>query len=385
MKSITLISGIALLLFISIACKATKKAYEKGDYTTAVFNSIDKLRKSPNNKKATQTLKLAYPSLVDYKIEQATFAKNSSDPYKWETVLGNYDVLNRVYDEVQRAPAAKRAIPRVRYFGSEYNDALLKAAEARYAMGVEDLEVGREGDRERAKSAFYHFEKANALKSGYRDSERLLEESRELATLFVRIESIPMHSRTLSLSNEFFENQMAEFIRSHPTSPFIQFIPPGERVSSNFRPDHIMRMVFDDFVVGQAYVKETVVQRVKDSVVVGSVKVNRDSTADVYGTVKAEVHQFQKEISSSGLLDFQIIETRSNRLLTQRKFPGTFIWYDYWGFFNGDERALEDEDKKFVKSRREAPNPLPQDLFIEFTKPIFDQVTGFVAEYYRGY
>ena len=85
----------------------------------------------------------------------------------------------------------------MRYFGSQYNDALLKAAEARYTMGLDDIKSGRRGDREHAKSAYYHFEKVNELKNGYRDSEHLVEEARDLATLFVAIEPIPMHSRTL--------------------------------------------------------------------------------------------------------------------------------------------------------------------------------------------
>ena len=115
------------------------------------------------------------------------------------------------------------------------------------------------------------------------------------------------------------------------------------------------------------------------------VTIGEDSVVDVYGSVKAEVHQFQKEISSGGLLDFKIIDGRTGTLISQRKFPGTFVWYDKWGFYNGDERALENEDKEFIKRKRESPNPPPQDLFIEFTKPIFDQVTAFVGEFYRNY
>ncbi|MEZ4851959.1 MAG: hypothetical protein R3B93_25825 [Bacteroidia bacterium] len=373
------------VLFVLSACKATKKAYERGDYETAIFNSIDRLQKSPNNKKARTTLAQAYPSMVDYYKDRIEDLKLSGDTYKWEKINDYYTTLNRAYAEISRVPAATRVVPNPQNFRTEQSDAEYKAAEVRYALGMKDLEKGRDGYREAAKSAYLHFKKADDYRRNFKDVRNLMEESMELAILVVVIEPIPMHSRTLALSNEFFENQMVEFIKNTQLSPFVRFVSPKDTRMMDREPDHVIQMVFDDFVVGQAYVKETVYNREKDSVIVGEVKVGEDSTANVYGTVKAEVHQFKKEITSSGLLDFRILNARSGSVVTQQKFPGTFIWLDKWGFYNGDDRALESEDKEFMRRKRESPNPPPQDLFIEFTKPIFDQVTSFVRNHYKDY
>ena len=386
MKYVTPLVWTLLVSVFLFSCKSTKRAYERGDYEKAIFNSIDRLRKSPNNKKARQTLQMAYKDLSDEMLKRIADARKSGSTTRFEPIVEHYTLLNRIYNDVQRAPAAKKVLTNVKDYTAELGIAKRKAAEVRFALGEKALKQAmQDGDREVAKEAFFHFQKADTYEPGFRNARTKMEDARAYATLFVKIEPIPMHSRTLSLSNEFFENQMAEYIQAHPTSEFIQFISPGERMPQGRQADHIIRMMFDDFVVGQAYVKETVIQRSRDSVVVGSVDIKPDSTVDVYGTVKAEVHQFQKEISSSGLLDMQIIDPRTGRLLTQRKFPGTFIWYDRWGFFNGDKRALQEDDKQFTRKSRAIPEPLPQDLFIEFTKPIFDQVTGFVTEYYRGY
>ncbi|MDX2285372.1 MAG: hypothetical protein NW241_14500 [Bacteroidia bacterium] len=379
---------LPLLLLMALAalsaCKATKKAYEQGDYESAVFNSIERLRRSPDSKKASQTLEAAYPALLEYYQERINTAKLGSDPLRWETVAEYYETLNRVYNEIQRAPAARRLLPNARNFTSEFNDATLKSAEARYALGMQRLELGRQGDRESAKMAYEHFQRALAFRPGFRDAESKMFEAQDWATLHIQIEPIPMHSRSLQLTNEFFENQIIEYIRSQQFSPFVRFYSAKEAGQLRREPDQIIRMMFDDFVVGQAYVKETVINRQRDSVIVGKATVG-DSTVNVYGTVKAEVHRFQKEISSSGLLDYRIIDGRTGSLISNRKFPGTFVYYDRWGFFNGDERALDEDDKRFISKRREAPNPLPQDLFIEFTKPIFSQVTTFTGEFYRNY
>ncbi|RMG66953.1 MAG: hypothetical protein D6722_14040 [Bacteroidetes bacterium] len=372
-----------LLIALLPACRTTKKAYERGDYETAVFNSIERLRRSPNNKKSRETLRQAYPDMVATLQGEINDAKLSPDPLRWERVVRYYEVLNRAYDEIQRAPAARQVIRNPQNFQTDYNQALRQAAEVRYTMGNQALAAGKAGDRERAKEAYAHFQRALELRPGYRDSERLMLEAQSYATLIVEIEPIPMHSRSLALSNEFFENQLTEYLATAPFSPFVRFVTVTETQALSRDPDHILQMSFDDFVVGQAYVKETVAQRIRDSVVVGTHKVTEDSTVDVYGKVEAEVHRFRKEISSGGLLDLRILDARTGAVLTQRKFPGTFIWEDRWGFFQGDKRALNDEDKQYMRKQRESPNPPPQDLFIEFTKPIFSQVTQFVGAYYR--
>ncbi|MEO0473692.1 MAG: hypothetical protein AAF206_29035, partial [Bacteroidota bacterium] len=308
----------ALLLLVALsACKSTKKAYEQGDYETAVVNSIERLRKSPNNKKSRQTLAAAYPRLVQYMEDRIERNKRSSNPLRWERVVGDYYILNRVYDEILRAPGAQDIVPDPINFQSEYNAATLKAAEARYALGEQEIAIGRQGDREAAKTAFAHFDRALELRPGFRDAENKKFEAQDLATLYVQLEPIPVHSRALALTNEFFENQIAEYIASTTFNPFIRFLTPDQAGRTTRQPDQIVRMIFDDFVVGQAYVKETVVQRKRDSVVVGQVTVG-DSTIDAYGTVEADVHRFQKELSSAGLLDVKIIDRRNGRLISQR-------------------------------------------------------------------
>jgi hypothetical protein len=71
-------------------------------------------------------------------------------------------------------------------------------------------------------------------------------------------------------------------------------------------------------------------------------------------------------------------------VVSQRKFPGQFVWFVEWGSFNGDERALDDKQFAMCKRKPSSP-PGPQDLFVEFTKPIFNQVTPFLKSFYQKY
>lgn len=377
---------LPILLLIAVtmtACKATKRAYEQGDYERAVVNSVDRLRSSPDNRKARETLSLAYPALLDYYQQKIIQAKQSPNPLRWEQILGYYASLNRAHDEIMRSPAARRVIPSPQYFASEYQQARRNAAEAHYLLGEEQLSWAEEGDREAGKEAYDHFQRADELLPNYRDARAQAEYARSLATLMVAIEPIPIHAQALQISNEFFQNQIIEFASSANLGEFVYFYPASRREAR--QPDHIVRMSFDDFVVGQALIRETVRERSRDSVVLDEVQVGPDSVRNVYGTVKAEVHRFEKKITSTGILDMRIIDARTGRVVSQRKFPGTHNWVAHWGFFNGDQRALTEEDEEWVRSRREAPTPPPQQLFIEFTRPIYGQVTGFLRDFYRRY
>jgi hypothetical protein len=80
----------------------------------------------------------------------------------------------------------------------------------------------------------------------------------------------------------------------------------------------------------------------------------------------------------------KILEAQTERIIMHEKFPGEFVWVSRWASFNGDERALTSDQINLTKRKPVNPPP-PQDLFIEFTKPIYNQITSTVTNYYNNY
>lgn len=373
--------GFFLIVVLLAGCKAGRKAYNRGDYKDAVIQSIERLRVSPNNENAAEILTSAYPSMIEYYEDKIMTAKLGSEQLRWEMILRDYQALNQVYDQIQRSPAAKTLLSDARRYTIEEDEAKTRAADVRYALGSKELS---KGNRENAKMAYDHFAKALSLVPDFRDAEELMQQAREDATVFVQIESMPVASRAFQLSYDFFEKQVFEYVRQTDFGPFVQFLFPMDPRAARIDPDQKILLAFDDFVVGQAFERERIADRVKDSVVLRTER-RADTTINVYGTVRARVIGREKEITSSGLLDASIVDLNSGQVLGRQKFPGTFVWYDYWGYFEGDERALTEEDKKYIRKRSPAPDPYPQDLFIEFTRPIYGQLTRYIRDMYRGY
>jgi hypothetical protein len=374
-----------LYLFIFIfltACGSPRKALERGEYHEAVLGAIKKLKGSPDNEKAMSVLQEALPLAVGQHQDNIDNQKRSTLPFRWEKIADSYGKLQQIHEEVRASPVAMKAVGKPKSYIEDWEDAKKMAAAERYEAGNREL---AKNTREYARAAYEHFETAQKLVPNYRDSRSKMEQAIEMATLKVVVERIPVYARNLQLGNEYFQNKMDEYLaKNERINRFVRFYSPEEMQRSGQYPEHQVRMVFDEFEIGQTYIKsETIEVESKDSVQVGEATLNGKKIA-VYNKVKAKLSSYRKKVVSKGLLDMQIIELHSGRVLLQEKMPSEYVWGCEWANFNGDERALTNTQKENCK-REEIMPPPAQELFLEFGKPIFDQATNRLRNFYRNY
>src|SRR5690606_7810449 len=92
------------------------------------------------------------------------------------------------------------------------------------------------------------------------------------------------------ISNDYFRDEVYGFLENdNRLNPYVRFYRPDEVDDEFFEEiDHIMRIEFIDFSVGQvARDSETREVFSKDSVKVGETKLPNGQTIPVYGIVKA--------------------------------------------------------------------------------------------------
>jgi len=437
-----------LYLFIGTiltACVSSKKYYQRGQYDSAIRQAVKKLRKKPTKEKEILILEQAYTKANERDRGRIDFLKLEGSPDMWDEVYNRYSKMK------ERQSLVKSVIPleimstgrivqfKIINYDEEIINSKKNAAEYFYAHALTLLE---KGDRENAKRAYFEFKRVRELYPNFKEVDDMLKKSKYMATLKVIAEPIPMHSQNFKLTNEFFDNKINEFLGQMPASEFVRFYTREEARNIGLEdPNHILQMVFDDFVVGQVYIKEKETRLIKENVIMGIKDGNKLKTGNdkvtichnpksekrstlsisvsaweghakhgdhlggckvatpegetkpgtgpsvpevIYGTVKATTFITTKSLISKGLLDFKIIDANTNKVLTQEKFPGTFVWTCHWGYFNGNGRALSPKDHKAMKGKQVAPPP-SQQLFIEFTKPIYDQLTVKIKNFYRNY
>lgn len=368
---------IYLLLIIIGGCTTGKKALQKGDYDASVLKAVSRLQNSPKNTEAQEVLKTAYTFALQDHLRKIEEAKLSNDPFRWESILYDYQKLNQLTDEINSCPACLILVPNPAKYIKEVEDSKYNAATARYNSGLSYLEVNT---RQSAKKAYYEFEKVQNLHANYKDVKEKLEDAYWAAVTRVVVQPIRVNSLTYKLSADYFQQQINQFIAEYARNKFVIFYTEQQATNQKIAPDQVLSLDFDDFIVGQTYVKERVEKIKRDSVEIGQ---TRDGKR-VYGTVRATLSIFEKNISSSGLLDMTITDWQSRKIVTQQKFPGTYVWRDSWASFKGDERALTKQQLALTRRKQILPPP-PSTLFLEFTKPIYNQLVDQVSYFYSNY
>jgi len=376
MNSISRLRYFLYLSILIIGCTTGKNALQKGDYDAAVSKAVDRLRSSPQNKEAMQVLPEAFDLAIKTHLRRIDEAKVSADVLKWEDIMYRYQKINQLSDEVNACPSCLNLVPNPPKYVKEFEDSRYKAAEARYLLGERSL---RENNRQSAKAAYQHFLKAQSLYPSLKGVKEKIEDAYWAAVLKVVVQPAIINSNTYRLSNQYFQEQIANYLATYKGNTFVRFYSEEEAAAQKVRADQLVELHFDDFIVGQTYVKERVEKLQRDSVVIGE---NR--RGKIYGTVKATYSVFEKQVSSSGLLNFAVVDLGTNKLLRNQKIVGTYVWKDYWASFRGDERALDRQQLALTRKREVIPPP-PGNLFVEFTKPIYAQLIDHITSFYSRY
>lgn len=376
MKPISRLRYFIYLSILFVGCTTGKNALQKGDYDAAVSKAVDRLRSSPQNKEAMEVLPVAFDLAVKTHLRKIDEAKVSSEALKWETILYRYQRINQLSDEVNACPSCLSLVPNPPKYLKEYEDARYRAAEARYLLGERTL---RENNRQSAKTAYNHFIKAESLYPSLKGIKEKIEDAYWAAVFKVVVQPAIINSNTYKLSNQYFQQQITNYLATYKGNTFVRFYTEQEARNQKINADQLIELHFDDFVVGQTYVKERVEKLKRDSVIIGE---NRQGK--IYGTVKATYSLFEKQVASSGLLNFAIVDLNTNKLLRNQKLAGTYVWKDNWASFRGDERALDKQQLALTKKPEIMPPP-PGNLFVEFTKPIYAQLIDEITAFYSRY
>ena len=368
-----LLSGC--LLFI-LGCSSSKNQFEKGNYEKAVELAIKKLRKKPTNKKQLTTLEAAYGYAVKVTDQKIIQLKESQDRFKWDRIIVQYKRMQNIYTGLLKCPGCLAVVRPVDY-QQPLNSALAAGAivyveEGKKSLNKQTKAAGRE--------AYRQFFKAKKYKENFTGIDRLLTEARIAGTEIIGVSRIPVRSKGLELNSAFFLQQLVQTLNEFNYF-FADFRVMDELKEQKLVPSHIVDLSFDDYYIGQTYLKETRETFVRDSVKVGEIKDSLGTKIPVYGKVEADLQRFEKTIESGGLLNIAIIDTAIETVIFQDKLPSTYRWINDWATYQGDKRALTKEELRLTREKELLP-PLPQELFYSFTRPLFDQTAGILRNRY---
>lgn len=398
-----------LLLMCStllLACSTGRKALQQGDYFDALTKAVNRLSSDPENKKASQVIRDGYPLALTYYQEEIDQILTSSDPFKWKKTLDVMQTVNQISDQIRRIPAARNLVPSPKTYTSELADVQNKAAQEFYDAGMDEL---GQKTRESAKQAYYNFMNADGLVRGFKDAQQKMKLAKEIATMTVVVEQIPVNGKFEYSAQFFYDNVFQMLNQNFQEKDFVHFYSPEQAELAKLKyPDIVLRMGFYDFFVDRPQhfeeqrdlakqVEENYEVRVKRDTIVyvpgqnGSsslvpVKVPKGEkvTLKKMVTKRGKIRIITDQVASGGLLEIKAVDFQSQKILFTDKIPGQYMWENKYGIFIGDTEVLDNTQAKIISNKSVLP-PASQDMFVLFTKPIYNQLSDKLVNYFRKF
>ena len=380
MKKIHQILLFCNVVLFSIACSTGNLAYQRGDYFKACQESIDRLRSNPKNSKSQNVLTKAYPLAQSTALREIENARLANGPDQFEIQVFQYERLNQLANDIFKCPKANELIPQPALYIAELTKAKQMAADQAYEAGVKALGFGT---LDQARVAYKYFQNANRFVSGFKDVQQKIVVARNMATIRVIVQK-PYLNDNFDYSADFFYNDLMNGLRQNSQNRFIRYYTPEEAHHENLQnPHQFIILNFENFSIGDLNETSNTKELIRDSVIVGEVKVN-GKTYNSYNTVKAKLTVLRREITSGGLLSIRIIDAQNKLELQRRDIPGTYTWETKWGKYKGDDRAMTDKQKELCTKEPGIP-PSDQQLFIEYSIPIYSQAFSYIQSVYSRY
>ena len=379
------INVLILLFAVAIAsCSTGKKSLERGNYFDAIMKAVGRLSSDTDNKKASQVISEGYPMAITYYQEEIDQILSSNDPFKWKQTLDIMQTVNRMSDEIRRVPAARKLVSSIKNYTSEMTDVQNKAAQEYYDAGMDALS---RKTREMAKQAYFDFQNADALVRGYKDTKQKMLQSKDLATLKVIVEQIPVNGKFEYSAQFFYDNVFQMLNQQFPENSFVHFYSPeqADRMKLKY-PDMVLRMGFYDFFIDRPQHSEEEKELNRQIEEKYEVKISKDSTAIRTRMIpkKGKIKILTDQVASGGLLELKAVDFQSQKIVFTDKIPGEFTWQNKYGIFVGDKEVLDNELTNILNNKMVMP-PAAQDMFVLFTKPIFNQLSTKLTNYFKQY
>ena len=372
--------------------KSAQANYQANDYEAALRDTVTVLKQKPNHVEAQNFVPIFFNAAVDVGQNRIKTLETTSDKFKWDEIVAEYNRLIEMNTLVQNLPPLthKKTKQRITFETQDYSrqlaEASEKAAEAHYQEGIR-LSASAD-DVETQKQTAKEFKTADTFVPGYKDAQSRYEQARsagtkKIAILTVADESVNAHAYGV-LRETITDNIIRIVLKDPEASEYLTIV-------SRYQLEQVMAA--QDLSVTEQFDKQTVIDigqalGVHEIVVVQmtqiddtvpdttSTTLNRQDTvrkktgtkktvdedgntkteskySDVTVTAKFTRHRRTSSASIIGsyrILDAQTATPKqSDNFIIEHQFVAT------WATYTGDKEALSKSESNELGNEKKAP------------------------------
>ncbi|MDQ6608780.1 MAG: hypothetical protein M3Y85_03065 [Bacteroidota bacterium] len=367
-------------LFI-LACKSVSKSYDKGDYTNAIELGVKKIQKDPSDGQTKDLVKSAYTFAVNQHEDAIRNLSNSSNDNRYEAILKEYNKLQDLYNIIHQYPAAAQIIAATDYssYVRTYQD---KAADVHLAKAEKWM---GEGSKQAYKNAYNEYRSALRYRNNMVIKARLDEAYNAALTkiLVVPIQNYRGYSYSSNYQLEQFQNEVMRTLANNMNNEFIRFYSQWDLRNSNVEPDQILELNLGRITIGRPY-DERSQRQVSKEVVVKEIVYKADSVVKQYGTVRATITTTRRTLLSEGELYLTLRDSKG-RIIWNDRFTGQHRWQTEFATYNGDERALTDNDRNLLNRNNNSYAPGEEEIMGELYRQIQSDLSFRLRNYFSRF
>jgi hypothetical protein len=363
-----------------IACGSNKNYLERSNETKALFDAVKKLNKSSNDEKASDAVPILYANLVKTHLGKINSFKAGTDLERWDRIISEYNSLQEMYNLIiNSSPAFKLVTPR--NFSPELQESKQQAAEGYYAEAL--LFLYKTG-RENAKRAYGYFEKVDRLVPSYKDVLQKTELAYENAVVDVVINKVDDNRYFVNnpgglvgydFTNDYFQKRLVNELGADKNNRTYaaRFYTDTEAKRNRVEAEWVVELRLRNISMPQP--TTSVLQRERNA----QVQNGTDSAGKpAYKTVYATLNINKSVYTAHADLELFIKDISGPKTVSSNSYPGDHQWQEENASYNGDSRALTNEDWELIK--KGAKKPKTEDVLNELYKKMYPLVLNSIKK-----
>ncbi len=361
MKKIILFLAITVLVYSCSGVKKTQEALNSGNYLNAINTSILRLTEN-KTKKSNQEyilmLEEAFQKNSERELNHIKFLEKDDNEATYEGIYKGYVNLKNIQERIKPLLPLK-LIEEARdaeFVFNDYDEDIIdyKADLSEYLYDHAEHLLTNATSKLDYQKAYNDFVYLNEINPGFEDSKEKMEQALQKGIYFVKVEMI-------NNSQQIIPARLSESLLNFNTYGLDnQWIKYHTNHLSNIAYDYGMKLSIENILISPEQISDR--QIIKEKEIVDGyeyVKDRRGNTVvdslgnkmkiEIFKTVRCDFREFNQNKATriDGLAIFT--DMVSNQQIDSYPLSTEFIFEHFYGQADGDERALDDNEKQLIR------------------------------------
>ena len=376
---------------ILISCNSTKKvekAMLSGNYQKAMDLAINQIQKGKDNKKTEDQkliLQQAFKKYQNEQLDKIKFLKKDPNTSAEEDIYGMYAELYRTQDAIKPLLPLYYKDKKLKFKFEDISTQLIiakqKYAEYLYKLGQSFMQ---KDETLYYRTAYDVFDKLNELIPNYKNVNTLAEEASFLGKDFVYVQAL--NNSNVSIPKRL-ENDILDF-NTYGLNDQWTVYHANQKDGNPYQFQ--INLIFENII----FSPERIIEKEKSidkTIEITEVQTGRDGKVktdslgnelitktrlDANGILTTVAQN--KLVSISAQVDY--IEMNSSRKINDYKLDSQFIFENVFAYFEGDERALDKEQKVLI-SNQAVPFPSNEQMLFDAAEDVKLKLKSILQQY----